>query len=167
MNYSVLSRACCAIVVGVLLGATQTVQAVPWRAIGNSLSLFDTQINVRPNPLGGGWDGSLVSPYNNRRFDFGPLEPAELLRAMGLRRLRWGRHWVVSGFLVPGLNLVRPYQVMREVWQGSHPDNLDPFNWRAVPVPPLLVAQVYARLGVTFEELSTLVDRPGATEGSS
>lgn len=60
------------------------------------------------------------------------------LRAMGLRRMRWARHWVVSSFLIPGLNVFRPYQVMREVWQGSHPDNLDPFNWRSVPVPPLL-----------------------------
>ncbi|MGE3163998.1 MAG: DUF4328 domain-containing protein [Planctomycetota bacterium] len=41
------------------------------------------------------------------------------LRAGGLTRLRYTPGWVVLGFLVPLLNLVRPYQVMQEVWAGS------------------------------------------------
>lgn len=60
------------------------------------------------------------------------------LRAMGVRRLRWPRHWVVTGYLVPFANLFLPYQVVREVWQGSDPENLDPFDWRGLPVPSTL-----------------------------
>jgi len=60
------------------------------------------------------------------------------LRALGVRRLRFSREWAIAGFLVPVLNAFRPYQVMREVWQASVPENLDPFDWRSVPVPLLL-----------------------------
>ncbi len=30
--------------------------------------------------------------------------------------------WAIGGFFVPFLNLVRPIQVMREVWYGSNPN---------------------------------------------
>jgi hypothetical protein len=42
-----------------------------------------------------------------------------------------GRHpeytpgWAVGGFFVPFLNLVRPFQIMREVWHGSDPSPVD------------------------------------------
>jgi hypothetical protein len=62
------------------------------------------------------------------------------VRAMGARRLRFGRSWTLASFLVPVLNAFRPYQVVREVWQASDPGNLDPFNWRSVEVPLLLGA---------------------------
>ena len=29
------------------------------------------------------------------------------------------RHWVVTGFLIPGVNLVQPYHVALEIWQQS------------------------------------------------
>ncbi len=60
------------------------------------------------------------------------------LRAMGVRKLRWPRHWVVTGYLIPFLNFFLPYQVVREVWQGSAPENLDPFAWRSIRAPSLL-----------------------------
>ncbi len=51
------------------------------------------------------------------------------LRAFGVRRLRYPRGWTLAAFLVPALNLVRPYQVIREVWQASDPRTRDPFAW--------------------------------------
>jgi hypothetical protein len=54
------------------------------------------------------------------------------LRAFGVRRLRYPRGWALGAFLVPALNLVRPYQVVREVWQASDPGIRDPFAWNQV-----------------------------------
>lgn len=62
------------------------------------------------------------------------------LRAFGVRRLRYRRSWAVAGFLVPALNLIRPYQVLREVWKASDPRTRDPLAWADVPtgwLPPL------------------------------
>src|SRR5262245_16484676 len=41
------------------------------------------------------------------------------LMALGGRDFKYTPGWAVGGFLVPFLNLVRPLQVMREVWHGS------------------------------------------------
>ena len=41
------------------------------------------------------------------------------LKAGGLNDLRYTPGWAVGGFFVPFLNLVRPFQVMKEVWIGS------------------------------------------------
>ena len=62
------------------------------------------------------------------------------LRAFGIRRLRYSRNWVVYGFLIPVLNLVRPYQVAREVWQASDPSTTDPFAWSEVKTPRMIQA---------------------------
>ena len=62
------------------------------------------------------------------------------LRAFGTRQLRYSRNWVVFGFLIPVLNLVRPYQVTREVWQASDPSTTDPFDWKEVRPPRLFRA---------------------------
>lgn len=60
------------------------------------------------------------------------------LRAFGVRRLRYRRGWAVAGFLIPALNLIRPYQVMREVWKASDPRIQDPFAWTRAPIGWLL-----------------------------
>jgi hypothetical protein len=60
------------------------------------------------------------------------------LRALEVRRPQFSRGWVVGGYLVPVLNLFRPYQVMAEIWKASAPENLDAFNWRSEPVPTLI-----------------------------
>lgn len=60
------------------------------------------------------------------------------LRAFGARRMSYGREWTLLAFLTPGLNLVRPYQVVAEIWQASQPQTLDPKGWRNVPVSPLV-----------------------------
>lgn len=60
------------------------------------------------------------------------------LRALGVRRPTYGRQWCIWGFLVPLVNLFRPYQVIREIWRASSPASLDAFQWRSLRVPPLL-----------------------------
>jgi uncharacterized protein DUF4328 len=46
------------------------------------------------------------------------------LPSLGGRELRYTPGWAVGGFFVPFLNLVRPLQVMREVWHSSDPSGL-------------------------------------------
>lgn len=60
------------------------------------------------------------------------------VRALGVRKLEFSRGWSVLGFFVPVLNVVRPYQVMAEVWRASDPSVLDPFEWKSVEAPQLL-----------------------------
>lgn len=43
------------------------------------------------------------------------------LPALGARDLKYGPGWVLFGFVVPLVNLVRPYQVVKEVWKASDP----------------------------------------------
>jgi hypothetical protein len=44
------------------------------------------------------------------------------LPATGAQNLEYSPGWAVGGFFVPFLNLVRPFQVMREIWKASDPD---------------------------------------------
>jgi hypothetical protein len=60
------------------------------------------------------------------------------VRSFGVRRLQYGREWTFLGFLVPALNALRPYQVVREIWKASDPATGDPLGWKSVPTPPLL-----------------------------
>ena len=62
------------------------------------------------------------------------------LRAFGTRHLRYSRNWAVFGFLIPVVNLFRPYQVTREVWQASDPNNTNPFDWKEIETPHLIRA---------------------------
>jgi hypothetical protein len=61
------------------------------------------------------------------------------LRALGVRKPDYGRHWAVLGFLVPAVNFVRPYQVISEVCRASDPSVLDRFEWKRVEPPRLLL----------------------------
>ncbi len=56
-------------------------------------------------------------------------------RALGARRLGYRRAWTVLGFLVPFLNIVRPYRVVREVWRASDPRGSDPVAWQRLRAP--------------------------------
>ncbi|MGH8545883.1 MAG: DUF4328 domain-containing protein [Gammaproteobacteria bacterium] len=47
------------------------------------------------------------------------------LLALRGRELKYTPGWAVGGFFLPFLNLVRPLQVMREVWHGSDPSGLE------------------------------------------
>ena len=72
------------------------------------------------------------------------------LPALGVRQLKYTPGWAVGGFFVPFLNLVRPLQVMREVWNGSDPEGLERgsidggFVNRTQPGTPLLVGWWWA-----------------------
>jgi hypothetical protein len=56
------------------------------------------------------------------------------LKLGGLDGLRYTPGWAVGGFFVPFLNLVRPFQVMKEVWAGSEylSRPREEESWRAV-----------------------------------
>lgn len=84
------------------------------------------------------------------------------VRAMGARRLRWSRSWTIAGFLIPLVNLFRPYQVIHEVWQASDPDNLDAFNWRSVRVPRLLLVWWLLFVGCVLLQLLVLLSELGS-----
>ncbi len=62
------------------------------------------------------------------------------LRALGARRLRFGREWTYLAFVVPLLNAHRPYQVVSEVWRGSDAASTDPLGWQQLPTSRLVLA---------------------------
>ena len=55
------------------------------------------------------------------------------LPALGAAQLRFSPRWAVGGWFVPVLNLWRPYQVMREIWQRTlaQPTGLLRWWWAA------------------------------------
>jgi Domain of unknown function (DUF4328) len=80
------------------------------------------------------------------------------VRAFGVRRLRFARHWTVIGFLIPVLNTFRPLQVVREVWQASDPATRDALGWKANHVPTFVTLWWIALVGwVSLELLSGFV----------
>lgn len=62
------------------------------------------------------------------------------LPALAVEDQRFSPGWAVGWWFVPIFWLWRPYQVVKEVWQGSHPDGVNPgpLHWRDAPVSPLL-----------------------------
>lgn len=62
------------------------------------------------------------------------------LAALGADGQRFSPGWAVGWWFVPIFWLWRPYQVVKEVWQGSYPvTGADgPADWRDTPVSPLL-----------------------------
>ena len=58
------------------------------------------------------------------------------VRSFGSRRFRYSRKWTYLGFLIPGANLVIPFQVISEVWQASDSRGIaTPVAWKAIRVP--------------------------------
>ncbi len=60
------------------------------------------------------------------------------LPALGVEGLRFTPGWAVGGFLIPFLNLVRPFQVVTEVWKASDPSLGNESTWKASPVSPIV-----------------------------
>lgn len=62
------------------------------------------------------------------------------LPALGAGNLEYSPGWAVGGFFVPFLNIVRPFQVMREIWKASDPEvELSiPHSWQYVATSPLI-----------------------------
>lgn len=62
------------------------------------------------------------------------------LRALGVTGLQFTPGWAVGYFFIPIVSLYRPYQIFREIWQGSDP-GLAPRAgqaWRNIRPPALL-----------------------------
>lgn len=58
-----------------------------------------------------------------------------ILRAEG----EFSPGWAVGYWFIPFLNLVRPFQVTREIWKASDPAYAhDPDGWKAAPSTPLI-----------------------------
>ena len=52
---------------------------------------------------------------------------------------RWTPGWAIGGWFVPILNLIRPKQVMDDIWRGSDPDDPDAgVQPKSAKVDPLL-----------------------------
>ena len=82
------------------------------------------------------------------------------LRALGTRRLRFGREWTYLAFAIPVLNAYRPYQVVSEVWRASDPTNTDPVGWQRVPASRLVLAWWVGLAGwVAIEAIAALLFR--------
>lgn len=59
------------------------------------------------------------------------------LRLVGTKRSRFTARWAVGYWFVPFLNFVRPYQVVKELWQRSESLN-DRDSFTGLPAPALL-----------------------------
>lgn len=62
------------------------------------------------------------------------------LPALGAQGLEYSPGWAVGGFFIPFLNLVRPFQVAKEIWKASTTEEglTDATNWQYASVSPLL-----------------------------
>jgi hypothetical protein len=80
------------------------------------------------------------------------------LGALGVRGRRFGNGWAVGGWFVPILNLVRPKQIVDDIWRSSDPLGHPGERWQERSVPTFL----HAWWGVLL--LSVLVGRTVDTE---
>lgn len=60
------------------------------------------------------------------------------LPTLGARHLKYSPGWAVGGFFVPILSLVRPFQVVRKIWQASDPNVLDDSAWQRAETSALV-----------------------------
>lgn len=79
------------------------------------------------------------------------------VRALGVRGLGYGREWTLLAFLVPGLNLVRPYTVISEIWRASDPATGDPYGWKTLDTPPMLTFWWSLFVAYVLLELAAIV----------
>ena len=90
------------------------------------------------------------------------------LAAFGTSGLEYSPGWAVGGFFVPFLNLIRPFQVMREIWKASDPDvdYQNDSSWKYSASSPLIglwwgtwiLAGVLGRLVFTFSKGAETID---------
>jgi hypothetical protein len=135
--------------------------AIGWVAAGYDLGEIRA---LRAAPAGAEGDAVSVVAHleAGRRIAFAQLACALLVasvfvpwlhqvranvRALGARRLRFGREWTYLSFAIPVLNAYRPYQVVSEVWRGSDPASVDPLGWQRRPVPRLVLVWWLALTG--------------------
>jgi hypothetical protein len=79
-------------------------------------------------------------------------------RAFGARRFQYPRKWALLGFVVPLLNLIRPLQVVCEVWRVSDPRATEnPFDWKVIEVPRFVHAWWWMLVGCAGFECLAMV----------
>jgi Domain of unknown function (DUF4328) len=85
------------------------------------------------------------------------------LPALGARDLRTMPAWASWGWLVPGLNLVRPKSIVDDVWRGSTPSlpAVPGPAWRAAPVGAVVHAWWAAVVGAVVLGVVAAVIRAG------
>lgn len=90
------------------------------------------------------------------------------LSSFGVPGLEYSPGWAVGGFFVPFLNLIRPFQVMREIWKASDPE-ADPqiaHSWQYSSSSPLIgawwgtwiLSGVLGRLLFSFSKDASSID---------
>jgi hypothetical protein len=89
------------------------------------------------------------------------------VRALGARRLRYARQWTLLGFLVPFANVLRPYQVISEIWRASDPHSTDPIAWQRQSPPRLLLYWWAAFVAYVVTEGLSLVIVDGAVAATT
>jgi hypothetical protein len=94
------------------------------------------------------------------------------LRALGVDGLRYGTGWAIGAWFVPFLNLVRPIQIVNDVWRGSRPYLDHRFGWRGRPVPRVFAFWwaawlIAGALGGVAAQLLLGAEEPGQFEASS
>jgi hypothetical protein len=89
------------------------------------------------------------------------------LRSLGVNELRFSEHWAIGGWFVPFLNLVRPKQIVDDIWRASDPVRRPEEAWDERPVSPLLhwwwffwVVLWLPTLCLDVEDLSRLGNKP-------
>jgi hypothetical protein len=58
------------------------------------------------------------------------------LRSLGVENLRYTEGWAIGAWFIPLFNLVRPKQILNDIWRGSAPS--EGYDWRARSVTPVL-----------------------------
>lgn len=62
----------------------------------------------------------------------------ENLQALGAKDIRFTPGWSVGNFLVPILNVIRPPQVVSEIWKASDPSDKSGMEWKTAPNLPMI-----------------------------
>jgi len=134
------------ILVTILLGTAIMVDII---AVVSDLA----QINL----LSGYFTGSEAEANDNRQAAIGMAQLGVLivtaiffliwiyrayknLAALGAKNLKYSPGWAVGGWFVPFLNLVRPVQVVTEIWKASDPKVVDSASWRNSSLTVLIPA---------------------------
>lgn len=96
------------------------------------------------------------------------------LAAVGTESLRFEAGWAVGGWLVPFLNLVRPKQIMNDLWRATDPELPVPpgVAWKQVRVPLLvhawwLLFLLWLAVGVVAQNLGQGASTPQQFRGAS
>ncbi len=61
-----------------------------------------------------------------------------ILEALGAKTLEYSPGWTIAAFIVPFYSIVRPFQVMSEIWRASDPNRDDQQSWRWENPPRIL-----------------------------